>query len=203
MAPGDHGTGGEEQVLEAVRRFQTGDDRDAAFHLLFERYRGPVERFFTRRGVPPEEARDLTQETFLGIYRGLEGWRPEARFGTWVFKIATTTYLKRQRHRAAGKRRGVEVTEEAPGAAAALARPGGQLAALLDDEQRRELHRAMAELPDQMRRCLALRVHQDLKYREIASVMRLSIDTVKAHLFQARQRLGERLGGDLRGGVAG
>jgi DNA-directed RNA polymerase specialized sigma24 family protein len=51
-----------------------------------------------------------------------------------------------------------------------------------------------------MRRCLALRVEQDLKYREIASVMRLSIDTVKAHLFQARQRLKETLGDELAAG---
>jgi RNA polymerase sigma-70 factor (ECF subfamily) len=204
MASGTGGTRSEEQVLEAVRRFQTGDEREreAAFRLLFEHYRGPVTRFFTRRGVPPEEARDLTQEAFLGIYRGLEGWRPEARFGTWVFRIATTTYLKRQRHRGAGKRAGAEVDESAVAGTAALASPGRQLDRLLDDERRRELYDAMAALPDQMRRCLALRVHQDLKYREIASVMRLSIDTVKAHLFQARQRLGDRLGDELRGGVA-
>jgi RNA polymerase sigma-70 factor (ECF subfamily) len=190
----------ETPVLDAVRRFQAGGDREAAFRRIFERYQRPVERFFARRGLPPEECRDLTQETFLGIYRGLEGWRPEARFGTWVFKIAATTYLKRNRRRAAAKRAAPEVAQEEIGGADALPSPGTQLDRVLDDERRRALRRAMGELPDQMRRCLALRVEQDLKYREIASVMRLSIDTVKAHLFQARQRLKERLGDELAAG---
>jgi DNA-directed RNA polymerase specialized sigma24 family protein len=44
-----------------------------------------------------------------------------------------------------------------------------------------------------MRRCVLLRLEQDLKYREIASVMQISIDTVKAHLFQARQLLKDKL----------
>ena len=49
-------------------------------------------------------------------------------------------------------------------------------------------------LPPQMKACLVLRVYHDLKYREVADRLRLSIDTVKAHLFQARQRLKSELG---------
>jgi RNA polymerase sigma-70 factor (ECF subfamily) len=187
------GAGDEPLLLAAVERFQRGADREQAFRVLFERFRRPVEHFFARRGVPSEDCRDLTQETFLGIYKGLESWRPEARLSTWVFKIATTTWLKRRRADAAAKRDAPEVPAEELGDSAALGTGGGQLRRVLDDERRHALRAAMAELPDKMRRCLALRVDQDLKYREIATVMQLSIETVKAHLFQARKRLGEKL----------
>ncbi|HUP43451.1 MAG TPA: sigma factor-like helix-turn-helix DNA-binding protein, partial [Thermoanaerobaculia bacterium] len=53
---------------------------------------------------------------------------------------------------------------------------------------------AVAELPDQMRDCLTLRLYHDLAYREIAVIKKLSIETVKAHLFRARKKLEERLG---------
>lgn len=64
----------------------------------------------------------------------------------------------------------------------------------LRSERREVLRRAIEELPDQMRRCTELRVYQDLSYREIAAVMRRSIETVKVHLFQARKKLKESFG---------
>jgi RNA polymerase sigma factor (sigma-70 family) len=205
----------EAEVLAEVARFQAGagavagsrsadsrsadirhadtrhGERQAAFRRLFERFHRPMERFFARRGVPPEDCRDLTQEALLGIYRGLEGWRPEARFSTWVFHIAATTYLKHLRSQAAAKRRGHEVPVED----ASPSEPERQLDAVLGAERSRALRSAVAGLPDAMRRCLLLRIDQDLKYREIAAVLRVSPETVKAHLFQARRRLGSELAG--------
>ena len=57
-----------------------------------------------------------------------------------------------------------------------------------------DLRKAVGEMPAQMRRCVLLRVYQDLKYREIAEVMGIKLDTVKAHLGQARARLERELG---------
>jgi RNA polymerase sigma-70 factor (ECF subfamily) len=56
------------------------------------------------------------------------------------------------------------------------------------------LREAIEKLPEQMRKCLMLRVYQEMKYREIATLLRLSPETVKVHLFQARRRLREDLG---------
>ena len=64
-----------------------------------------------------------------------------------------------------------------------------QLDSVLGHEQRRAMRDAVRRLPEQMQRCLTLRLYHELKYKEIASVMNLKIDTVKAHLFQARKRL--------------
>lgn len=175
------------------------------FQNLFRRYYRPVLGFFARKGVAPDDALDLTQETFLGIYKGLGAFRGESRIETWLYKVATTTYLKRLRAASTAKRSGVEVVyDEAPVSESRDPRPavapiaanaaGAQLDGVLLDERRRAMRRAISELPDQMRKCLTLRIYQDLTYREIATVMRLQIDTVKAHLFQARRKLRQGLG---------
>src|SRR4029079_9794183 len=68
--------------------------------------------FFVRRGFPHPECLDLTQETFLGIYRGIGGYRRDASFETWLFKTATNACRKRLRWGAAGKRGAREVPLE-------------------------------------------------------------------------------------------
>jgi len=179
----------------AVERLRRGVDLDAGFRVIFDRFHAPLLRFFGRKGFSRDDCLDLTQETFVGIYRGVQGFRYEARFETWVFTVARTTYLKRLRRDATAKRAAVEVPLE-PGAEEVVG-PAGEVAPLerLEQGQRQQAMReAILELPEKMRRCLMLRVYQDLSYRDIAVVMRLKIDTVKAHLFQARKRLQERLG---------
>ena len=184
-----------------------GDDPEHAFRQLFERYHRPLWRFFARRGCPSDQCDDLTQETFLRVYMGMDGFRGEARIETWLYRIAINTHRKALRHGAAQMRSAHEVPLEAADGvcieaeAAAGAFPaggrrnGGPLAEVLEDERRRTLAAAIGGLPDQMRRCVLLRVYQGLAYKEIAAVMRLSIETVKAHLFQARKRLSEELAG--------
>ena len=144
-----------------------------------------------RKGFSPEERRDLTQETFLGIYKGLGGFRHESRFESWLYRLATTTYLKRLRSAATDKRRGHEVVhdEAAPPPGTAPPTRDDPLRGMLREERREALRQAVRALPDQMRRCLTLRIYHELSYREIATVMKIEIDTVKAHLFQARERL--------------
>jgi RNA polymerase sigma factor (sigma-70 family) len=118
-----------------------------------------------------------------------------------MWKIANNAWRKRRRWWSAEKRDAEEVPleeiEEMTAASqAALVQESapdpGQEA--LDHERARLLREAIERLPDQMRKCLILRVYQDLKYREVAVVARLSIETVKAHLFVARRRLQEDLG---------
>lgn len=183
------------RIHDAIADYQAGRDSERAFQVVFDAYYGPIRRFFGRKGFSPQDSLDLTQETFVGIAKGLKTYRREARLETWLFTIATTTFLKRLRTRATAKRRGQEVEPDDVGADPALAVRGDQLDRVLDVEYRRALRRAVRELPEQMRQCLTLRIYQDLKYREIAAIMQLSIETVKVHLFQARKRLRERLGG--------
>lgn len=196
--PSTNVPGTEAWVREAIDSYQRGDDREACFRRLFDGYFPSVERFFARRRLPRQDCLDLTQETFLGVLNGLDRYRPEARFETWLFKIATHAYLKRLRARATDKRRGREVApDEVPEAAFASRGTDQQLARVLSAEQHRRIRTAVDELPEQMRQCLTLRLDQDLKYREIAAIMRISVETVKVHLFQARKKLRTMLDDDL------
>ena len=196
-------------LLSAGERFEISyaspmPDLDEEFRRLFLRHFQPVFSFFLRRGFPHEECRDLAQETFLRVYRGIGRFRGEASFQTWLFQIATNLWLNEVRHNMAEKRESVEVSleQEAEKRRSMLAdrrlpgqaQPSGPLDGLLADEKRRMMREAFGTLPPQMRRCVLLRIDQNLKYREIAAVMQISIDTVKSQISQARDRLGTELG---------
>ena len=182
-------------LSDAIRRFQSGDDREGAFRFLYERFFPPVRRFFARKGLPPEDCLDLTQDTFLRVYKGLEGYEHRQRFAAWLFRVATTTYLKRLRRFRAAKRRGVEVEKDALDSPANLLPVDPpQLDGAIGEQRRRALRAAIAALPDQQRDCLTLRLVHQLSYAEIATVKKLSQEAVKAHLFRGRRRLREELG---------
>lgn len=184
------------RVVDAIRRFREGGEaeRERSFQLLYETYFRVIQRFFARRGASPDDALDLTQETFLGIYKGLEAYEHRQRFEAWIFRIATTTYLKWRRRAATAKRAGIEIPRDAMENPETIAStPGRQLGSVLGKERKKALRAAVDELPEQMRDCLTLRLYHDLAYREIAVAKKISIETVKAHLFRARNRLREEL----------
>lgn len=197
LAAGEAAAGGAPgRIAEAVRRFQEGSgaERERAFQLLYQTYFRAIQRYFARRGLSPDDGLDLTQDTFLGIYKGLETYEHRERFEAWLYRVAQTTYLKWRRRAATAKRSGVEISRDAMDHPETIAStPGRQLGGLLGEERRKALRAAVEELPEQMRDCLTLRLYHDLAYREIALVKKLSIETVKAHLFRARKRLQERL----------
>ncbi len=191
---GDEGGESREAITRAIEAMQAGKDPEASFRVLFERYFHPLQRFFSRKGFGPDDGLDLTQETLLGIYKGVREFRHEARFETWLFRVATTTYLKRLRTGSAAKRSGVETSlDEMPAAHEPPAPANDQLEGVLDDERRQAMRAAIEELPEKMRQCLILRIYHERSYREIATVMNLKINTVKAHLFQAKDKLRDKL----------
>ena len=182
------------KIDAAIESFQAGVDREQSFQLLFNAYHRPLLRFFARKGCPTEDSHDLTQETLLGIYRGLDGFRHESRVETWVYRIATTAFLKRLRAKHTAMRAGEEISTDDDIPEQILQKPAEQLRSMLVGERSEQLTAAIDELPEQMRRALVLRIHRQHSYKEIAIVMRVSIDTVKAHLFQARKKLKDKLG---------
>jgi RNA polymerase sigma-70 factor (ECF subfamily) len=183
------------------------------FRDLFERYFGPVSYYFVRLGFSREESHDLAQETFLRAYRGLGGFRGKAHLKAWLFTIAKNVGLNASRAQRTWKRTGREIdlndlgTESPPGPEEAeeedryeiglsVLPAGGPdpLERLLSEERSQLLHEALNTLPPGMRRSVLLRYGQGLKYPEIADLLRVSIETVKSQLHQARQRLGPLLG---------
>jgi RNA polymerase sigma-70 factor, ECF subfamily len=192
-----------ELTQKIVEELQAGISVEENFRLLCETWHRPLYHFFAKRGFPSQDCLDLTQETFLGIYRGIGSFRRDARFETWLFTVATNAFRKRLRAGAADKRSGQEVSleggEDDRGLEDRVAADGpapGE--AMLQQERTRLLRAAIERLPEQMRKCLVLRVYHEMKYREIATVLKLSPETVKVHLFQARRRLQAELGDYFR-----
>ncbi|HVG10135.1 MAG TPA: sigma-70 family RNA polymerase sigma factor [Thermoanaerobaculia bacterium] len=161
---------------------------------LFRRYHKSVVSFFTRRGVPLEESRDLAQETFFRVFKHIDRFRGDSSVETWLFQVASNLYKNTLRSQATKKRDAQEVPlEEEQAADLVHDKAGGALHKMLTQEEAKKLREALEKLPPQMRIAVLLRVDGDLKYREIADVMHVSIETVKAHLYQARQHLRHHL----------
>jgi RNA polymerase sigma-70 factor (ECF subfamily) len=180
-----------------VELIQAGIDPEGSFGRLFELHDRRIRSFFLRRGFSVEEARDLTQDVFLRVSRGLPKFRLESQFKTWVFEIADNVAQNELRRRGTGKRKGKEISfdtggqgeEGEPAPFEPPPQPPKALEEVLKREQTERLSRAIEDLPKKMRVCFQLRYGQGHKYEEIAVLMNVSIDTVKAHLHQAKQRL--------------
>ncbi len=186
---------------QIVAALQGGAPIDDGFNRLYRLFYATVAHFFAKRGFSPEDSLDLTQETFVRIYKSIGAFRQEARFDTWLFTVATNVYREQLRRQSADKRAGQEIPlEQFPdkdGDAQAnplVASSAHPLQDVLDREKSKRLREAIEGMPEQMRKCLILRVYHDMRYREISAVLRLSTETVKVHLFQARRRLRHELG---------
>ncbi len=167
------------------------------FETLFHDFYRPVLAFFRRRGLPPQEAEELAQETFLRAYRGQGSFRGDADPASWVFVIAANVFRNELRRRRAVRRQRFEVPLERSGGEAdgelhpAAADPGRQEDALAARQELRAVAAGILSLPPRMRQIFELRMVQGRKYAEIAELMQVSIQTVKSQIHQARQRLVE------------
>jgi RNA polymerase sigma-70 factor (ECF subfamily) len=193
---------GPAEVVRAVLDFQRGTDRERSFELLFRHFLPRIERFLERRVFSHTERLDLTQAIFLRIYQGLEGFRGEGSLEGWVLRIAVNVY-RHWRDRQPGGRQAVpelpfedasEIPE--PSSAAPFPSPssaGSPLDRAVHRERLEALRQAIGELAPRQRLCMELFIYQERSIQEIAAALRISPETVKAHLFQARQRLWDKL----------
>lgn len=189
-----------EEILEDLKHDRHAESN---YKLLFDRYHDQVFRFFRRKGMAREDSRDLTQDVFVSVYRGLKELRDHTQFHSWLFKIARNTFNNEIERRQAKKREGHVLSledkygrkdERTVANDKGAGKKTGPMEVLLEKERRSKLALAIQELPPQMQRCVQLRVNKNFSIAEIAAVMRISVNTVKAHLHQARKALKEDLG---------
>jgi RNA polymerase sigma-70 factor (ECF subfamily) len=168
-----------------VRQAQRGDQE--AFAELVTRHQRYVYNLAYRLLRDVDEAEDLAQEAFLRAWQGLGGFRGEAKFTTWLYRIVTNLCY----NRLAGLRRQLFDVglDEDDSVAMTLPPNEGPPAAVEAAEQRAFLHRQIAALPAKYRLVITLFYLQEFSYQEIAQVLDLPLGTVKTHLFRARERL--------------
>jgi RNA polymerase sigma-70 factor (ECF subfamily) len=167
---------------EALAQRARAGDRQA-FARLVRRHQERVFGFLLRMLGARDEAMDLTQDAFLKAWNALPGWKPEARFTTWLFQIARNTALDllRRRQRIEFVPLDDETADGETRDAAPL--PEERLA----DRQRIELlERALDALPAEQREILLLRELENMSYAEIAATLDINEGTVKSRLARAR-----------------
>ncbi len=185
----------EKVLIEAAR----GGDV-SSFSALVRLYAARAVRVATSLTGNREDGEDLVQEAFVKAYQNLSAFRGTSKFYTWFYRILANTchdHLRRKKMRGfvafwqAGEREPEAVVETVPSGAPDAAR------LLLDGELEEKLHTALAELPFRQRSVFALRYLDGLTMAEIAASLDLSEGAVKAHLWQAMQKMKKYLGAYL------
>jgi RNA polymerase sigma-70 factor (ECF subfamily) len=188
-----------ESDLDLMLRVRDGDS--ASFEILLCRYRLPLVSYFRRMVRDQGLAEDLAQEVFLRVYKSRERYQPEARFTTWLYRIATNLALNAIRDR----------RDEVSGSASEDGEGRPVLERFVDPqptvEQRlmqgdreRLIRLAVEALPENQRAAVVLHKYQEVDYHQIAGILRVSESAVKSLLFRAYETLRVRLEPLLREG---
>src|SRR5712691_3678873 len=167
-----------------------GGNQDA-FALLVQRYQRRIFNLIYRMLQQYEEANEITQETFLAAWLGLPSFRGDARFSTWLYRIAYNCSLKQLEQRKREK-----ALQEAMQAEHTLQHTNNsdRIDAEMEAHERQTMiHTLLSNLPAKYRIVLVLRHLQEMTYEEIAEALTMPIGTIKTHLFRARNLLKERL----------
>jgi RNA polymerase sigma-70 factor (ECF subfamily) len=196
------GTTDEELVARSV-----GGDTESFNHLI-KRWERPIYALAYRTIGREDEARDVCQETFLRAFRGLAGFKGQAKFSSWLYRIALNLcrdWMRRERRApVVPTPDGVDLVE--------LAGEGENVERADDRVARQDLSRAVARamrtLPEEQRAAIVLKEYHGLTFQEIADLLGCPLSTVKTRLYQGLTVLRRELertgiGSDFPGGARG
>jgi RNA polymerase sigma-70 factor (ECF subfamily) len=169
---------------------QAGDH--LAFRVLVERHVGLVRRLALNVLRDEQEAEDVAQEVFVSAWRNRASWRPEARFTTWLYRIAMNRAIDCYRSRRPTPQPQEELTRLID-RDAANAEPARQEEGLEQQELSGVLRSALQRLPATQRRAIELFYYEDVEVARIAELMVTSEQSVRSLLKRGRQALKLRL----------
>ena len=176
---------------ELVARSQRGDVE--SFNQLILRWERPTYALAYRVIGREEEARDVCQEAFLRAFRALPGFKGQAKFSSWLYRITLNLcrdWIRRQRRAPVSQMpEDVDVAE--------MAASRGPVESIEDLVARRELsavvEEAMARLPEEQRTAIILKEYHGMTFQEIAELQGCPLSTVKTRLYQGLSVLRRRL----------
>ena len=190
----------ENEIIRSVLRGNVND-----FEKLVTAYEKNVYNLALRMVGDPEDAADMTQETFIKAYRSLSSFRGDSKFSSWLYRIASNVCLDFLRSRSRHPQVSLSSSDEDGRTAFELPdmsrNPEEQLMKKLSMEA---VRRGLEQLPEQQRQILVLRELGGLSYAELARILGLEEGTVKSRIFRARKRLCALLlrDGNISGGAA-
>lgn len=177
---------------------QRGDDE--AFATLVQRHRSAVVNLAYRYVANRADAEDLAQEVFIRVHRALGRYRPEAKFKTWLYRIAVNASLNEIRNRknrptfrAAGLADAGGDSDETFGARVADERLPEPQEVMELTELQQQVRAAVDALPERQRMAIILNKFHGLSYEELAETMEMTIPGIKSLLVRARANVRERI----------
>jgi RNA polymerase sigma-70 factor (ECF subfamily) len=177
-----------------VRAAQKGDGQ--AFRELVTKYQRRVYQLALGMMKDPDDAMDISQETFVRVHRYLPSFKGDSSFFTWTYRIAMNLCLDAQRRKGRAERIDAEEGDEAE-IEAAMDPPSAALAgpqrAALNTELKEKLDEALQSLSGNHRAILLLREVEGLSYEELAKVLGIRKGTVMSRLFHARLKMQKKL----------
>ncbi|GGE68295.1 RNA polymerase sigma-H factor [Streptosporangium jomthongense] len=179
--------------LQLVRKVRNGDR--AAFDLLVVKYQSRVASIISRYVYDSQEVMDLAQETFIKAYRAIDRFRGDSAFYTWLYRIAVNTAKNHLESRSRRPQSSADSAEAENFDDGRRLRDIASPERLLQREQlQKELSRAIANLPEELRSAFLLREYDGLSYEDIARILECPIGTVRSRIFRARDAVDRHLG---------
>ncbi|MGO8794699.1 MAG: RNA polymerase sigma factor [Candidatus Sulfotelmatobacter sp.] len=180
---------------EVMLRVKAGDQ--SAFDYLVQKYRRPLVSFMYRMARNTAAAEDLAQEVFLRVYRSRASYEASAKFTTWLYRIATNLAVNHAR----------DTRKERPEVTVSLDEPDEETGTTMDvadgtisaEEALVRRERMMAirskveALPERQKMAVIMHKYQQMDYKQIADVLKLSESATKSLLFRAYETLREQL----------
>ena len=169
----------------------------AGFDYLIQKYRKPIINFMYRMVHNQAVAEELAQEVFLRVYRSRETYRAEARFSTWLYRIATNlgvNYARDTRHERAASTIYLDEADSETGTTPDVADAGPSAEArMLQRERLNAIRQHVLALPERQRMAVLMHKYEGMDYKQIGDVLKLSESATKSLLFRAYQTLREKL----------
>jgi RNA polymerase sigma-70 factor (ECF subfamily) len=185
------------QLSDAEVMLLAGAGDDSAFEYLVGKFRRPIISFMYRMTHNQAVAEELAQEVFLRVYRSRSSYQAEAKFSTWLYRIATNLAVNHARDtRAERVAPSVNLDEPDPetGTAPDVADATPTVEAdILREERLAAIRKHVMALPERQRVAVLMHKYQGLDYKEIGKVLKLSESATKSLLFRAYETLRERL----------
>ena len=194
---GSRGAGAMETRDDSQIMLAAAAGDEAGFTYLVNKYHRPIVHFLYRMVHSEAVAEELAQETFLRVYRSRTSYRAEAKFSTWLYRIATNLAANHARDSKA-ERESPRVELDAPDTETgttpdvADGSPDAERQ-LLRRERMASIRREVDRLPERQRMAVLMHKYQELDYRQIGEVLQLSESATKSLLFRAYRTLRESL----------
>ena len=192
VARGDFSVLTDAEIMLELRAGNMG-----AFDVLLAKYRKPIVHFMFRMVHNQAVAEELAQEVFLRVYRSRETYRAEARFSTWLYRIATNlgvNHARDTRHERTASTIYLDEPDAETGTTPDVADSTPSVEAdMLRRERMKAIRQHVLALPERQKTAVLMHKYEGLDYKQIGEVLKLSESATKSLLFRAYQTLREKL----------